>query len=91
MAPQCLSFGAQRALEIVKRIQDQAAWEAEHGIEADPEVFQREILPHLQRITLGAIASATDLSVQCCSVIRRGRYVPHSRHWAAIAGFKRTV
>ncbi len=70
-----------RAAKLVKRRQDQAAWEAEHSAEADPEEFQREIQPYLQGITLGAMAKATGLSEQYCSLIRRGLKVPHRRHW----------
>ena len=70
-----------RAAKLVQRMQDQAAWETEHETEADPEVFRREILPHLQDITLSAMAKETGLSEQYCSLIRRGKYVPHSRHW----------
>lgn len=73
-----------RAAKLVQRMQDQAAWEAEHGIEADPEEFQREILPTLQEVSLGAMAKATGLSVQYCSLIRRGLNVPHVRHWEAL-------
>ncbi len=67
-------------------MQDQAAWEAEHGTEANPEMFRREILSRLQDVTLSVMAKATGLSEQYCSLIRRGRYVPHARHWAALAG-----
>lgn len=47
--------------------------EAGHGTEANREVFQRETLPHLEGITLSAMAEATWLSEQHCSLIRRGR------------------
>lgn len=73
-----------RAAKIVQRMQDQAAWEAEHGIEANPDVFQQEILPHLQGVTLRTMAKATGLSEQYCSLIRRGLQVPHRRHWDAL-------
>lgn len=32
------------------------AWEAEHGAEADPEVFRQEILPRLHGVSLSAMA-----------------------------------
>ena len=70
-----------RAAKLVQRVQGQAAWEAEHGIEADPEEFRREIQPCLQGVTLSAMAKATELSAQYCSLIRRGLKVPHRRHW----------
>lgn len=67
-----------------QHMQDQAAWEAEHGMEADPEVFRREILPELQGVSLGVMAKATGLSEQYCALIRRGEYVPHGRHWTLL-------
>ncbi len=73
-----------RAAKLVQRMHDQAAWEAEHGDGADPEAFQREFLPQLQAVTLGAMAKATGLSEQYCSLIRRGLYVPHARHWTTL-------
>ncbi len=65
-------------------MQEQAAWETEHGSEVDPEVFQRDILPKLQGVSLGTMARATGLSEQYCSLIRRGFYIPHARHWTAL-------
>jgi hypothetical protein len=56
-------------------------WDAEHGSDADPEVFRREILPGLQAVSLGAMAKATGLSEGYCSFIRRGLKIPHQRHW----------
>jgi len=76
---------AKRGGKNRQHMRDQAAWEAEHGMEADPEVFRREILPPLQGVSLGMMAKATGLSQQYCSLIRRGKYVPHQRHWAALA------
>lgn len=57
-------------------MQDQAAWEAEHGTDADPEALRREILPHLQGVSLSRMAKATGLSEQYCSLIRRGLTLP---------------
>ena len=74
-----------------QHMQDQAAWEAEHGTDADPEVFRREILPHLQGVSLGVMAKATGLSEQYCSLIRRGNHVPHRRHWTPLAKLAQKV
>lgn len=74
-----------RAAKLVQRMNDQAAWEAEHGTEADPMVFEQETLPHLQGITVRTMAKATGLSELYCSLIRRGRHVPHERHWETLA------
>lgn len=38
----------------------------------------------LQDVSLGMMAKATGLSEQYCSLIRRGEYVPHPRHWASL-------
>lgn len=66
-------------------MREQAAWEAEHGTDMDLEVFRQEILPQLQEVSLGVLATATGLSEQYCSLIRRGLYVPHRRHWPNLA------
>jgi len=64
-----------------------ARWEQEHTSTDydDPEAFARDILPMLRGVPLGAIAHATQLSLAYCSFIRRGRKVPHHRHWTALA------
>lgn len=59
-------------------------WDAVHEDAADPEVFQREILPGLQGVSLTAMAKATGLSEGYCSFVRRGIKVPHLRHWETL-------
>jgi len=71
----------QRGANNSHRMKEQRIWEAEHGVAADPEVFTRNVLPLLQGVSLGAMAKATGLSQQYCSLVRRGLKVPHSRHW----------
>jgi hypothetical protein len=77
----------QRGAKVSRSKREQAEWEAEHGTEADPAVFRREILPHRQDVPLSvmAMARATGLSEQYCSLIRRGMRVPHTRHWEALS------
>ncbi len=70
-------------------MQEQAVWEAEYGTDADPEVFRREILPHLQFVTFGVMAKATGLSEGYCSFIRRGIKIPHHRHWSRLRDAER--
>lgn len=74
-----------RGAKNSQRMKEQKIWEAEHGIDPDPEVFTRDILPRLQEVSLGSLAKATGLSQQYCSLIRRGLKVPHARHWAVLA------
>ncbi|MGI8485125.1 MAG: hypothetical protein ACR2OU_12780 [Thermomicrobiales bacterium] len=64
-------------MKIKQRLKDQHAWEAEHGNDADPDRFAREILPVIQDVSLTELANATGLSVQYCGLIRRGLKVPH--------------
>lgn len=73
-----------RGAKHSQRMMEQKTWESEHGSLADPELFQCEILPRLQDVSLGAMSKATGLSEQYCSVIRRGLKVPHPRHWEAL-------
>lgn len=76
--------GKRRGAKNSQRMKEQKEWEAEHSTEADPEVFEREILPRLQGASLGTIAKSTGLSEQYGSLIRRGLKVPHERHWEAL-------
>lgn len=73
-----------RGEKVARAQQAFRQWDAEHGGEASPEVFRREILPGLQTVSLGAMAKATGLSKGYCSFIRRGIKVPHRRHWETI-------
>lgn len=75
---------AKRGQKNRQHMQDQAMWETEHETETDPEVFQGEILPQLQGVSLRVMAKATGLSEQYCSLIRRGKYAPHRRHSDAL-------
>jgi hypothetical protein len=42
---------------------------------------RQHVLPGLQRFSLVTLQSVTGLSNGACSLIRRGRVVPHPRHW----------
>ncbi len=78
-----------RAAALRRRKREVETWEAEHGeIEVDETVFTTELLPRLQGVPLSEIAAATRLSLQYCSLIRRGLKVPHQRHWSAFKNFK---
>jgi len=59
-----------------------AEWNAQND-RPNREVFETEILPTIQNISLRRISSATGLSIDYCSKIRRGLKTPHPRHWAA--------
>ncbi len=76
---------AARAREesLARRQREAAEWERAHT-RPDPVTFTREILPALRRVTVGAMARATGLGTGYCSMIRRGKYVPHPRHWQAL-------
>ncbi len=59
-------------------------WESANDRPA-PEVFSSEIMPGLSAVTAGQMARATGLSRPYCSMIKRGEYVPHAKHWKALA------
>lgn len=61
-----------------------AEWNAQNRV-PDPEVFEHEILPGLQEVSLGEMAASTGLSIDYCSKIRRGLRVPHPRHWSRLS------
>ncbi|HUJ30545.1 MAG TPA: CRISPR-associated endonuclease Cas1 [Candidatus Acidoferrum sp.] len=49
------------------------------------KVYCEKIRPRLAGITVGVIASALDVSQPYATHIRKGTYVPHARHWQALA------
>jgi hypothetical protein len=60
------------------------AWEGSNRPAHDAAWFRQNVLPGLQRFSLVSIQSVTGLSHGACSDIRRGRVVPHPRHWQAL-------
>jgi hypothetical protein len=59
-------------------------WEASNRVIHDAAWFRQHVLPGLQKFTLVTIQSVTGLTHGACSLIRRGRVVPHPRHWSAL-------
>jgi CRISPR-associated endonuclease Cas1 len=59
------------------------AWEREHG-RGNPEVYEREILPQVQRMTVPQLMKLTGLSQFHCWKVRKGDRRLHARHWEAI-------
>jgi hypothetical protein len=49
------------------------------------EVYRENVQPRLAGIPVGVIASALDVSQPYATHIRKGTYVPHPRHWPALA------
>jgi CRISPR-associated endonuclease Cas1 len=63
-----------------------AAWNlAELPEWLDQHFYIREIRPRLKAITLSVLASKLDISIPYAVDIRRGRRVPHPRHWRMMA------
>jgi hypothetical protein len=71
-----------KAMLAVKAANDR--WEAANRPVHDTSWFRQNVLPGLQRYSLVTLQSATGLSHGACSLIRRGRVVPHPRHWATL-------
>jgi hypothetical protein len=57
---------------------DQTAW-------LNEETYRREIQPRLKGVALSALASALAISIPYAVDIRKGRRVPHPRHWKSLA------
>lgn len=75
-----------RGEAVARRRAEAREWTQEHGSAAvDPDVFTRDILPGLATVPLRAMVEATGLGKSFCSLVRRGRSVPHQRHWEALA------
>lgn len=72
-----------RAESLARRRQKAAEWERTNR-RPDPAEFTQTILPGLQDVPLSRMVEVTGLTVRYCSLIRRGLYVPHPRHWEAL-------
>jgi len=49
------------------------------------DVYQKQVQPALQNLTVSAIASALTVSLPYATDIRKGRRRPHPRHWEVLA------
>ena len=49
------------------------------------EFYVREIQPRLKAVTLSVLASRLDISIPYAVDVRKGRRVPHPRHWQTLA------
>jgi CRISPR-associated endonuclease Cas1 len=59
------------------------AWEREHG-KGEPEVYEREVLPKIQQLTVPQLMKLTGLSQFHCWKVRKGERRLHARHWDAV-------
>jgi CRISPR-associated endonuclease Cas1 len=48
-------------------------------------VYREQIQPRLAAIPVGTIASTLDVSQPYATDLRKGRHIPHPRHWGALA------
>jgi len=76
---------ARRGASVGRRDAEALAWDAAHpGVVVDATGFA-PIREALGAVTVGAISRAVGLSSGYASSVRRGEYVPHPRHWPALA------
>jgi hypothetical protein len=76
---------ARRGASVGRRDAEALAWDAAHpDIVVDAADFD-PIREALGAVTVGAISRAVGLSSSYASSVRRGEYVPHPRHWRALA------
>jgi CRISPR-associated endonuclease Cas1 len=76
---------ARRGASVGRRDAEALAWDAAHpGTVVDAAAFV-PIREALDAVTVGAISRASGLSSGYASSVRRGGYVPHPRHWPALA------
>jgi len=57
----------------------------EHG-KGDPRIYEREVLPRIQEMTVPELMKLTGLSQFHCWKVRKGERRLHARHWAAVPG-----
>jgi len=69
-----------RGATQAQRIRARQEWERSNEI-PDPSVFGEEILPLLESVSIRAMAAATGLTAGYCSLVRRGKRIPHPMHW----------
>ena len=81
-----------RAATSRERSSAMRAWEREHG-KPDPELYQREVLPRIQMMTVPQLIQLTGLSQFHCWKVRNGERRLHARHWDAVleAPVSRTI
>ena len=81
------SAKARRLRIATKRRHDAARqeWERSGQNSTSEEVYRTQIQPRLKGLTVSAIMKALQVSVIYASHIRRGKRVPHPRHWQVLA------
>lgn len=82
-----LTAEAQRSRREAQRRHDDARreWERSGENSISEDVYKTEIQPKLRNLTLSSIMKALGVSVVYASHIRKGRRVPHPRHWSMLA------
>ena len=58
---------------------------ANPGLDYDPELFRRDIVPRLRTVKLSAIVEATGMSKSYASQVRAGEWTPNVATWPALA------
>ena len=61
------------------------AWEREHGSVEDPTIYEREILPKMQAMSIRRLVALTGLSDYYLWQVREGEKRLHARFWERIA------
>jgi CRISPR-associated protein Cas1 len=81
------SAKAQHSRIATKRRHDAARqeWVQSGQTSISEEVYRAQIQPKLMGMTVSSIQTALQVSVVYASHIRRGRRVPHPRHWQTLA------
>jgi NADH:ubiquinone oxidoreductase subunit len=59
------------------------SWEREHG-RGDLVLYEREVMPKIQRMTVAQLMKVTGLSRFHCWKARKGERRLHARHWDAV-------
>ena len=65
---------------------EQKAWDpGRHPSWLTEEVYREKIQPLLKGISTSAMAKALDMGWSYASELRKGRKLPHPRHWLKLA------
>jgi CRISPR-associated endonuclease Cas1 len=78
------SAAASRGRKVADARRQAAVWRQSNRPLPDDEVFRRDILPVVRRMSARRLGELTGLSRPYCSAIVRGDRIPHPRWWNAI-------
>lgn len=86
IAAQSADAASRRAITQTKQHALRKAWNASETPDwLTVKTYCEELMPHLDKIQVSVIASALAVSLPYATDIRKGKRIPHPRHWQTLA------